>query len=176
MLYQLFLFLTVGLFILSAVFDFFRLRIPNIIPILIIFFFFAAYSSTVWNDTTIFQSFTSHLMAGIIVFIVMLILFFTNVMGGGDAKLLPAIALWTGMAGLPDFMFITIMAGFPLALIALLLKNTKIGHRFTVKISKYRFFSYGWIKALANGQNVVPYGIAIAVGGIASFRTLGYLP
>lgn len=175
-IYLIFLSLTVALFITAALYDFFRLRIPNIIPIIITGCFFLSYFAAQLDNHVVFQSLSAHLMIGGIVFAIMLIMFFLKIMGGGDAKLIPAIALWVGTDGIAEFLFITILSGFPLAIIALLLKNTKIGHRISLKISHFSIFSQGWIKALANQQNVVPYGIAIAVGGIASFRTLGYLP
>ena len=171
-----FLLFATGLIIASAFSDFLKLRIPNIFSVAIALSFFPAYFAADMGGNDIFQPLNAHLKAGGIIFVAMLILFFLKTMGGGDAKLLPAIALWTGTAGLPNFLFWTIMAGFPLALIAVFFRSTNPGQKLALKISNYELFSNGWIKALANKKNIVPYGIAIALGGIGSFRFLGYLP
>ena len=175
-IYTTFLLFTVGLIIASGFSDFLKLKIPNILPIAIAVSFFPAYFAAHYSGEDVFQNMSSHLQSGAVLFIIMLCLFFFNIVGGGDAKLIPAIALWTGTIGLPHFILWTIIAGFPLAIIALVFKNNSYGQKAAIKISNYEVFSNGWIKALANNKNVVPYGIAIAAGGIVSFRFLGYLP
>lgn len=174
-IYFIFLSLTVTLITASAFSDFFRLKIPNIIPLSITIAFFIAYYGANAAELNHFQSLSDHIKTGAIVFVISVVLFFLNVMGGGDAKLIPAIALWVGSTGLMHFLFATALAGLPLAIIAILLKKTESGKITAKKISSYKFFAYSWIKALANQQNVVPYGMAIAVGGISTFYTLGYL-
>lgn len=165
---------TAGLLITAAFFDFFKLKIPNFIPLAVCGLFAIACVADYTGYITLFNTISDHLMAGGIIFAIMLVMFFTNMIGGGDAKLLPAVALWVGTAGLPLFILVTIFAGFPLALLSIFFKNTSSGQKLASQISKYPLFSQGWIKALANGENVVPYGIAIAFGGIFSFYTLGY--
>lgn len=168
---------TSGLIIAGAITDFLKLRIPNILPILIIGCFAGAYTLHMTLDSNAsFQDLSSHLYAFIGSLIVMMILFFMRLFGGGDAKIIPAIALWTGAQGLGVFLMLTTIAGGVLALLSIALRKTKIGQKLISKLLKYQSLQDGWVGALAKGTNVVPYGIAIAVGGIGAFRSLGYLP
>ena len=168
--------ITMSLIIFAGIYDFFRLRIPNYIPVILIGTFFLTYTTTLITDINSFQSIQSHLLAGMITFIIMFTLFCLKLFGGGDAKLIPVIALWVGVEGVFFFLLWTALFGFPLAITALFLKNTKTGNNFANKISSHKIFNKGWIKALANGRNVVPYGIAIAAGAIITFIELDYLP
>lgn len=168
---------TAGLIIAGAVTDFLKLRIPNIIPLLIILCFVGAYGLHMVLDTNAsFQDLSSHLYAFGGTLVVMMVLFFLKLFGGGDAKIIAAIALWTGTSGLAHFFMITTVMGGILAITSLTLTKTKIGKTIITKLLKHHSLQNGWVGALAKGTNVVPYGIAIAVGGIGAFRSLGYLP
>lgn len=68
----------------------------------------------------------------------------TGAMGGGDVKLLGALALWLPIAPLLNMLFIMAIAGGVITLIALIIH----------KIRK------------SNGKIEVPYGVAIAIGGL----------
>ncbi|WP_343228558.1 A24 family peptidase [Sphingomonas colocasiae] len=67
-----------------------------------------------------------------------------GMMGGGDVKLLAALALWLPIVPLFNMLFIMAIAGGVITLIALIFH----------KIRKL------------NGQIEVPYGVAIAIGGL----------
>jgi prepilin peptidase CpaA len=164
-----------GIIIFAAVNDFLHLKIPNIISLTLVFLFFIAFSiDYFFIEEVIFESLFSHVKIGLIVFIIMLIAFFMKYMGGGDAKLIPAIALWVGTEGVAQFAIVTAFIGMPLALIALFFSRTSVGLNLAEKIARNHFFSQGWINALANKKNVVPYGIAIAIGGLYAFFDVGY--
>jgi len=168
---------TSGLIIASAVTDFLKLRIPNIISILIILCFVGAYGLHMVLETNAsFQDLSSHLYAFGGTLVVMMVLFFLKLFGGGDAKIIAAISLWTGTQGLGMFLMLTTIAGGVLAITSIILRKTKIGQKLISKMLRYQSLQDGWVGALAKGTNVVPYGIAIAVGGIGAFRSLGYLP
>lgn len=62
-----------------------------------------------------------HLLAGAVVFAITLPLFAGNLLGGGDAKLFPAIGVWLGPATLEFFVVTSLLAG-ALALVLLLLR------------------------------------------------------
>jgi prepilin peptidase CpaA len=79
------------------------------------------------------------------VFIVLAILFFAGLMGGGDVKLAAAIALWFSPASTLRFLVFTSFAGGFVTLVVLLL------HRLRSR----------------PGRPEVPYGVAIAIGGLA---------
>ena len=167
---------TSGLIIAGAITDFLKLKIPNILPVAITLCFIAAYATQEILEKNAFQDLSSHLISGGVMFVIMVVLFFLKLFGGGDAKIIPAIALWTGSNGLPLFLMITTIAGGVLALTSIGLRKTTVGQSIVTRALKIPAIQNGWVNALAKGDNVVPYGMAIAIGGIASFRHLGYLP
>lgn len=168
---------TSGLIIAGAVTDFLKLKIPNILPVLIILCFIGAYGlHTILDTNASFQELPSHLYAFGGTLVVMMLLFFLKLFGGGDAKIIAAIALWTGTGGLSMFLMLTTVAGGGLAILSIILRKTKIGQVIITRLLRMPYLKEGWVGALARGTNVVPYGIAIAIGGIGTFRSLGYLP
>jgi len=92
--------------------------------------------------------------AGAAVFAVGIAVFAAGWLGGGDVKLLSVLALWAGPAHLAGFLLITVLAGGVLAVGALI-----YGRLVT------------WVPVLAVGgeptaQPTLPYGVAIACGGL----------
>ena len=79
----------------AAISDIRHLRIPNLIPLLLVagFVLQAAFGGV--------QGMTGHLVAMLIVLVLLVPLFAMNALGGGDVKLLAAAALWLGLADLP---------------------------------------------------------------------------
>lgn len=79
-------------------------------------------------------------------------LFSFGIMGGGDVKLLASVSLWAGSTYFPTFVVLTAAAGGVLAL----WWGPVIRHFFpTIALAK-----------AANGRPAIPYGVAIAVGGL----------
>ena len=79
-----------------------------------------------------------------------ILLFATNRIGGGDVKLLAAATLWAGPGFASEFLVVTALAGGVISLALLLRLN------------------YGWVigwPALTTSR-AVPYGVAIAAGGL----------
>lgn len=169
-------FFALGVALVAAYTDFIKLRIPNILPLLIVGSFITAYIIELVADTGQFQNISSHLFAGGCVFIVMVILFFMKLFGGGDAKLIPAVALWVGLQGLPTFLMITTFVGGGLALLSLFFRKTKIGQHALTKLIHHPRLARGWLEAMAKGEVVIPYGVAIAVGSFVAFYDIGLLP
>src|SRR5690606_15668158 len=88
-------------------------------------------------------------------------LFAVGGMGGGDAKLISATALWMG---------------FNLHLVEYLVVSTFIGGALTLAILFYRgsalaVFTGGnlFLRNLAEGKGGVPYGIALGIGGLVTY-------
>jgi prepilin peptidase CpaA len=79
----------------AAVNDVLRLRIPNVIPLLLI----AAFVLKV--ALGLVASPLDHLLAMAIVLAILLPFFAFDMLGGGDVKLLAAAALWLGLANVP---------------------------------------------------------------------------
>ncbi len=107
-----------------------------------------------------------HLGFGLFAFAVCAGLFHVGVIGGGDAKVLSAVALWTGWSALLPFLFWTSLAGGLLALGVLALR--RLGG--AVGPTAPRF-----LRLLLDKSRGVPYAVAIAVGGFGAFRDLPLL-
>jgi prepilin peptidase CpaA len=88
-------------------------------------------------------------------------MFSLNWVGGGDAKLLAATALWMGLPALPDFLIWTGLFGGGLSL-------GLIGAR---QVASYLPFApaQGALGRLLEPKGDIPYGLAIAAGGLAAF-------
>lgn len=82
----------------AAISDIRQLRIPNLIPMLMVAGFILQVS---FGDL---RGIGGHLLAMLVTLALLIPLFAINVLGGGDVKLLAAAALWLGMADLPLLM------------------------------------------------------------------------
>jgi len=131
------------LLIVAAISDARYYRIPNWLNAVIALTFLVSQLSQSSSGTEMIV----HLVAAALVLLIGFILFSLNLFGGGDVKLITALALWTGFAALPRFILLTTLAGGVLALLLLILR---------------------WLRA-GRGNKIetrVPYGIAIAVAGL----------
>jgi prepilin peptidase CpaA len=148
--------------------DFLQLIIPNIYVLLIGAVFVPAFALTQFfaPDAGFFGSWKNHLFSAGLMFIITYVLFHFKVMGGGDAKLLTAVALWTGVKGLMPMLFMMAIVGGVLGAITLLLNGEKISFKTTKSL---------WIEKAQQGEKSVPYGIAIFVGTIFGFWHAGYI-
>lgn len=103
-----------------------------------------------------------HLAFGLAVLVVCFFLFQANILGGGDAKLIAAAAVWTGGAAFGTFALWTALVGGGLALIML-------GVRWRVKPAETR---PAFVNRLLKPRGGVPYGVAIAAGGLMALQAL----
>ncbi|MEO7277391.1 MAG: prepilin peptidase [Sphingomicrobium sp.] len=85
------------------------------------------------------------LAAGAIVFTLLAGAFYAGMMGGGDVKLAAALALWFPPAGTVRFLVLMSLAGGVLTVLILILHRAQKRH----------------------GRPEIPYGVAIAFGGLA---------
>ena len=147
--------------------DFNSLKIPNIYSLFIDGAFLLAFAVHFINADKIsfFGSWQNHFIAGLVMFTITLVLFFAGKLGGGDAKLISAFALWTGLSGLMPFLFMMAIIGGLLAAITLYLnKNERVKEPSSL-----------WIKSAQAGERKVPYGIAIFGGAVFAFWHTGYI-
>lgn len=142
-----------GLLVWAAWQDLTRLRIPNAASLAIA----ALFPAFVISAPAAFPWLLA-LVVGAGALAIGVIAFNCGWIGGGDAKLLAATALWAGPERLLDFLFITAIAGGALGLLALVSARL-------VGVS---------IGALGDGK--LPYGVAIAVGGIVSVGVFPAFP
>lgn len=84
--------------------------------------------------------------------------------GGGDAKLMAASALWLGAPGLAPFLMWTTLAGGALTFVLITARrhgSAFVGH--TGPDADH------WVGRLMDRDGDVPYGVAICVGALAAF-------
>jgi prepilin peptidase CpaA len=96
------------------------------------------------------------LLAGAIALAVGYLFYAFKVMGGGDAKLFAATALFTGLGYLPALALMTVLAGGVIAAVMLATRPRRAVAMLTMR-GKGDF-----------GRGV-PYGVAIAIGGVYVF-------
>lgn len=138
--------------LLAALWDVSTLTIPNLLTAgLTIAFFGAAPLSGMPLGIM-----GGHVLLGLIGLVVGMLLFAGGFVGGGDAKLLAAAALWIGWSELGVFLIWTALAGGALAII----------------MDGFRRIPFPastqWISRLHNPEQGIPYGVAIAVGGFVA--------
>lgn len=159
MIGYLFLSIPVGAWLVAALNDAEEMKIPNWISIALLVTFPAA--ALYFQFTT--EMFLGSVALGIAVLIGCFILFALNVFGGGDAKLLAASAPWVGVAGfLPFIIKITLMGG-ALAILVMMFR----------RMPPLPIYAHvPWLMQAHEGKSYIPYGIAIAAGGVWSLPDL----
>ena len=105
-----------------------------------------------------------HVLFGVIVLAICFGMFQIGLMGGGDAKLIAAAAVWTGLGAFAPFALWTVMTG---GLIALLL----LFARARIKPDEKR---PAFLNRLLKPRGGVPYGVAIMCGGLAALPALPF--
>ena len=138
--------------VFAAAFDLFTMTIPNKISLALIAAFLAVAPLSGMSLT----EFGLHLAAGAGVLAVGFFLFSRGWLGGGDAKLLAACALWLGNEQLLLFLVMTSIFGGFLSLAVL---------AFRVYVPGAFVHGPQWLVRLHGKQSGIPYGIA--VGGAA---------
>jgi prepilin peptidase CpaA len=98
-----------------------------------------------------------HVLASAVVLGVCFCFFAMGWIGGGDAKLAAATALWFGFAFLPQYLFLAAIIGGVLTLLLLQVR------RFPLPVS---LVGTRWIERLHAPGTGVPYGIALAAAAL----------
>jgi prepilin peptidase CpaA len=102
----------------------------------------------------------SHAGAAAAVLAVAFFCFACGWIGGGDAKLAAATALWLGWTPLADYGLVSALAGGALTVVIL----------FSRRVALPAFLaSQSWIARLHNAKSGIPYGIALALGGMVVY-------
>jgi prepilin peptidase CpaA len=81
-------------------------------------------------------------------------------MGGGDAKLAAATALWLGFSSLLDYLLIAAVAGGVLTLLILLMRACPLPRS---------ALAWAWLSRLYDRKSGVPYGVALALAALVVF-------
>lgn len=147
-----------GLLIYAACSDVARLIIPNWVSIALAGIFAPA---ALLHGLPL-QEIGVHLLFGAAVLAVGFFLFHGGVIGGGDAKLMAATAVWTGFAGFAVFAFWTAIAGGVMALSLLAAR----------KFASAAEANPPFLNRLLTPRSGVPYGVAIMAGGLMAIPSL----
>jgi prepilin peptidase CpaA len=141
---------------IAAISDLFTMKIPNWISLVLVVLFMPVALLAGFDWLQIGLAF----LAALIVFGVCFGLFAANVMGGGDAKLLTASALWFGYdPTLFTFLVLVAFAGGLVTILILLIR---------AKAHLVLALGVPLPHALVTAKKV-PYAIAIAIGGFLTF-------
>lgn len=141
----------------AAISDTLSMTIANRISVVLVATFVVVAPLTGMDWTT----FGLHMAAGAIVLVATFVLFAMGGMGGGDAKLLAATAIWMGL-GIPlvEYLVYTSIAGGALTVLILTYRRsilpTYLGHNM-------------FLRHFGEDQKGVPYGIALGIGGMLAF-------
>jgi prepilin peptidase CpaA len=102
----------------------------------------------------------SHVGAAAAVLVVVFAFFARGWIGGGDAKLAAATALWLGFANLLDYLFYASLLGGALTLAIIYFRGVPLPQVFV---------GLPWAERLHRGDSGVPYGIALAAAALVVY-------
>ena len=145
-----------ALIIAAAVTDIFTMTISNWISIILV----AAFGMAAYLTGMSGSEVMSHLAAGFLVLCVGFALFCFNLIGGGDAKFLAAIALWFGFGDILSLLMVTALFGGPLCLLLVILRKHPLPGWFAEQ---------EWAKRLHSKDTGAPYGVAIAAATLVLY-------
>ena len=144
------------LLVIAAMSDIATMTIPNWISGLLVAFFpvlSVMFGMPVWDIALAFAVGFGFLLAGMAFFAL-------GWIGGGDAKLIAATALWFGWPTALIFVFCMVLAGGVATLALLLFRRVNLPQP---------VLSVPWVGRLHGAKEELPYGVAIAAGGLMAF-------
>jgi prepilin peptidase CpaA len=108
-----------------------------------------------------------HLAAAAVVLVVSFGFFTQGWIGGGDAKLAAATALWFGFDHLLDYLIYASLFGGVLTLAIVQFRKLPLPAMLARQV---------WIQRLHETDGDIPYGIALAFGALAIYPHTGWMP
>jgi prepilin peptidase CpaA len=112
-------------------------------------------------------AFAMHLAAAAVVLVIAFVFFSQGWIGGGDAKLVAATALWFGFDYLLDYLIYASLFGGALTLAIIQFRKLPLPAVFARQT---------WILRLHETGGGVPYGIALAAAALAVYPKTGWMP
>lgn len=113
------------------------------------------------------------LIAAAILFLLLLIVYMRGWMGGGDVKLLTALAVGLSLSGIIQLLTITALAGGVLATVHMMMRNLPYP-RLAPAGSSFARRVYAVERWRHLRHAPLPYGVAIACGGIWTIFSRGF--
>jgi prepilin peptidase CpaA len=136
--------------------DLFTMTISNVIPLIVAGGFFALAAL----DGVPVADIGNHLAAGLAVLAVCFVFFARGWIGGGDAKLASATALWFGWTDLYAYLLYASLFGGALTLLLL---------EFRRRALPPALAGQPWVARLHEPDGGVPYGIALAAAALVTY-------
>ncbi len=141
---------------MAAALDLLTMKIPNrLSAVLALGYFVVALAAGVP-----LHEMAMHALCGAAMLIFTFALFSLGWIGGGDAKLAAATALWLGWTPLADYGLVSALTGGALTLLILMARRVALPEALASQI---------WIARLHNAKSGIPYGIALALGGLVVY-------
>jgi len=147
------LWLLPGCLAFAAAMDLFTMTIPNRIAVLLLIVFLPAALLAGLGMPQIGW----YLASGVSGLLIGIVLFFCGWCGGGDAKLVAAVALWLGFDNLGHYLLYTALAGGLLATTFNVLRSVPLPGMLLAE---------AWAVRLHRRDTGIPYGIALAAGAL----------
>lgn len=143
--------------IFAAAMDLFSMTIPNRISLALVagFFCLAPFAGLSLEDVGL------HVLAGLLMLTITVTLFALHFIGGGDAKLAAAVALWFGFDDLLAYVVCASMLGGVLSIGFLMFRQVPL---------PYAWAQAAWIQRLHTPRGGIPYGIALAVAALVVYH------
>jgi prepilin peptidase CpaA len=157
---RLLIFPTVMAFAASS--DFFTMTISNRISLILVGGFFALALGTGMPAVEI----ANHLAAGGLILALTFVFFLRGWVGGGDAKLAAATALWFGWTYLFDYLLYASLLGGVLTLALLEFRKLSMPAMLVGK---------EWAERLHRPGGGVPYGIALAIAALVVYPSTTWM-
>src|SRR3954468_6780223 len=137
----------------AAASDLFTMTIPNRVSLALAagFLVLALMSGMGWYDML------THVGAGAAVLVAAFGCFAMGWVGGGDAKIAAAAALWFGFGHLLDYLLYASLFGGALTILLLQMRQWPLPYALT---------GQAWLLRLHAKESGIPYGIALAIGAL----------
>lgn len=142
--------------------DLFTMTISNRVSILLVLGFGALAMATGMSMEEALQ----HLFAASVVLVFAFVFFARGWIGGGDAKLAAATALWFGWAHLLDYLLFASVLGGALTLLLLHFRTYALPGRLACT---------AWIARLHQRNGGIPYGIALAASALMIYPSTAWM-
>lgn len=142
--------------VFAGAMDLFTMTIPNRISLAMVAAFgvLAPFAGLGLGDMA------HHAGAGLFVLAIGVLLFIPGWIGGGDAKLAAAVALWLGFENLFGYLLCVALAGGSLAMMFMTLRAYPLPALVSTE---------SWAVRLHDHRTGIPYGIALAAGALLTY-------
>lgn len=151
-----------ALIIFAGAMDIFTMTIPNRVPLALI----AGFACLAPFAGLSLEAIAIHVAVGVAMLVVGIGMFAAGWMGGGDAKLLAAVAMWMGLEHVYEYALLSAVCGGIVTLFVLFLRNFPLPDGVAAQ---------KWVSRLHDAGKGVPYGVALAAGGLFVYPNIGWI-